>query len=335
MLKTFTSAAMVPLLVAGAGFPAASDSVGAKQVSRFVSVREFGAGGDWDYGNAVGSDDTAAFQRAVDHAASAGSRSNVLFVPAGNYRISATIRLPNWVRVVGDNGRNTQIHAGPGFTDPYMFHAANQRSSMFHSRLEELWIRVHNNEAVRAVIKADAWQENDGLARVVVTGFTMYAVEIEHGYGGAATLHLSDCEFFAGSRARPGSAGVYVHQISQVSSFLLRVDSTTIAGASAANPLGSGIVMENDTLVARALHFENTRHGVRLLNRANAVLDAVTGSFTKTAPAYLVTLDRAWSGLLTGRVLLPNGYEATIHDECSGATDLKGGLVEVRLPRGD
>ncbi|MHC4797331.1 MAG: glycosyl hydrolase family 28-related protein, partial [Planctomycetota bacterium] len=238
----------------------------------YLSVMEFGAMGNWNYTDKTGADDTKAIQRAIDHASTAGSTSSVVYFPPGNYRVSSTIRLLNWVRLRGDNGRNSQIHADPQFKDRYMFHASNGKQSMFHSRIEELWIRVHDNPNIRAVIKADAWQENDGLSRVVITGFTKYGVEIEFGHGSAATLHIEDCEMFSSADAKTDSAGIYVHQISRVSAFLLRVDSTTISGSSAAKPLGYGIFMEYDKLVARVIHFECVRHGVYLDRKANAVL---------------------------------------------------------------
>ena len=98
---------------------------------------------------------------------------------------------------------------------------------MFSSRLEELWLRVHNNKNIQAVIKADAWQENDGLRSVVITEFTRYALEIEFGYGGAATLHLEDCEFFAGSEDREDSAGIYVHRIIRGERYEKRIEKVT------------------------------------------------------------------------------------------------------------
>lgn len=296
-----------------------------------VHVTDFGAKGNWNYADGTGADDSEAVQRAVDHAARADSASNVVYFPAGNYRISTTIRLPNWVRLRGDNGRNSQIHADPNFSGESMFHAANDGQSMFHSRLEELWLRVHGNPSIKAVVKADAWQENDGLSRVVISGFTRYAVEIEFGHGGAATLRIEDCEFFADAEAQDESAGVYVHPISRVAGFLLRVDSTTITGVSASKPLTYGILMENDTLVARCVHFEYTKHGIFLRGKANVIADGLTGSYTKTNPASLLTLDRTSTGFVTARGLLPNGYDDTIQDNRSG-NHRKGTVVEIIIP---
>lgn len=296
-----------------------------------VCVTDFGARGDWNYADKTGADDTLAIQSAIDHAAATAGASKVVVFPPGNYRISSTIRLPNWVRLRGDNGRNTQIHADPAFAGLFMFHANNGTASMFHSRLEELWVRVHGHRGIRAVVKADGWQENDGLSRVVITGFTKYAVEIEFGHGGASSLGITDCEFFADTKAVSDAAGIYVHQISLVSAFMLRVDSTVITGASAATPLAHGIVLGNDTLAARVVHFEFVKHGVLLHGRANAVLDALTGSFSRTDGASLVTLGAEWDGYLTARGLMPNGFRHTLLDRRTGE-HRQGNIPELRLP---
>ncbi|UCD28854.1 MAG: hypothetical protein JSV03_17555 [Planctomycetota bacterium] len=62
---------------------------------RFLSVMEFGAKGNWNYADRTGIDDTEAIQRAIDHAATASSKSSTVYFPPGNYRVSSTIRLPN------------------------------------------------------------------------------------------------------------------------------------------------------------------------------------------------------------------------------------------------
>ena len=90
--------------------------------------------------------------------------------------------------------------------------------------------------------------------------------------------------------------------------------------------------MEYDSLVARVVHFENVRHGVYLDQKANAVLDALTGPYTKTSPSHLITLGSKWGGSLSGRGLMPNGFDFTIRDEWTG-THTKGTLVEVVLPQ--
>jgi hypothetical protein len=300
------------------------------EAAGWLSVKDFGAKGDWDEAKRTGADDTAAIQRAIDHAAGKNPKSMVVCLPHGSYRVSSTIRLPNGVRLRGDNGRNTMIDVDRDFTDPCVFNASNGGTSMFHSRIEELFIRVHHNRNVRAVIKADAWQENCGLSHVVITYFTQYALELESPHSGAAMLRVEDCEFFASENAAEDAAGICVHPMGTVGAFMLRLDSSSICGASAKAPLAYGLFMDNDMLIARVVHFENVRHGVYLKGRANAVLDAVNGSSSRTKPSTLVTLDETWKGFLSGRGLLPNGFDVTIRDNRS-QTLKHGTIAEILL----
>ena len=62
--------------------------------SKFLSVRSYGAKGD----SLI--DDTAALQRAIDAATSAGK---ILFVDAGIYRITKTLHIPAGSRIVGES----------------------------------------------------------------------------------------------------------------------------------------------------------------------------------------------------------------------------------------
>lgn len=65
-----------------------------------VSVRDFGAVGDGE------TDDTAAFQRAIDMAA---ARGNTLHIPAGRYAILDDVSIESSVRLRGDSDRRSII----------------------------------------------------------------------------------------------------------------------------------------------------------------------------------------------------------------------------------
>jgi hypothetical protein len=72
-----------------------------------VSVTRFGAKGDWDNAAGVGSDDTVAFQKALDHCRTKGK---ALFIPASGkeYKVSGTL-YPKGVKIYGDGEMNTRI----------------------------------------------------------------------------------------------------------------------------------------------------------------------------------------------------------------------------------
>jgi hypothetical protein len=83
----------VSYLPAGTG--AVATNVQAK-LRETVSVKDFGACGDGV------TDDTAAIQAAIDSLAS--SRGGTVYVPAGVYKISSTIEMKSYVRMIGEYG---------------------------------------------------------------------------------------------------------------------------------------------------------------------------------------------------------------------------------------
>jgi hypothetical protein len=190
----------------------------------WINVKDHGAAGDG------ATDDTASIAAAIAAAAAPPipklgdfASGTVVLFPAGIYIISSTLQLPNRVALRGANGRGVTIRASPKhFTGSCMFHASNGTSSMFGSRLTDMLLdathlRPTSTAVTPAVIRADAWQETCGLSRVVLYNFVGYGLEIQHGFGGAAYLPLRDIEIFA---ATGGMAGIYVHQISLVVSWL-------------------------------------------------------------------------------------------------------------------
>lgn len=78
-----------------AGTGAVATNVQAK-LRETVSVKDFGACGDGV------TDDTAAIQAAIDSLAS--SRGGTVYVPAGVYKISSTIEMKSYVRMIGEYG---------------------------------------------------------------------------------------------------------------------------------------------------------------------------------------------------------------------------------------
>ncbi|KAJ3160264.1 hypothetical protein HK101_000933 [Irineochytrium annulatum] len=75
--------------------------------SDFISVKNFGAIGDGV------ADDTSAFQRAIDN--SVGCK--IVFIPAGAYLLTATIRVPPHTRMVGE-AWPLLMASGSNFSDP-------------------------------------------------------------------------------------------------------------------------------------------------------------------------------------------------------------------------
>lgn len=85
-----------------------------QKLDDIVSVRDFGAQGD--FSNGIGTDDTAAIQRAIDQlylnsTNKSSARSHIkLKIPAGVYKISSTIYVPSNINLIGDGPDNTIIY---------------------------------------------------------------------------------------------------------------------------------------------------------------------------------------------------------------------------------
>jgi len=163
-----------------------------------VDAGWFGVGND-------GADYADELQAAIQYAAAAANMASGMRVhlPRGKIGLSRKILLPNRVAIHGANGRGTAIEALNGFTDDCMFHAHNGTSSMFGSRLVDLFIDMRGQGGANGrCIYSQAWQETCGLERVCLIGFPKYGLELSNGYGGAAYLPLKDIEIFGGPSER-------------------------------------------------------------------------------------------------------------------------------------
>lgn len=76
-------------------------------------VRNYGAKGDYDPSANTGTDDTTAFQNAINAAKSAGSlwyqRCGVVYVPAGHYRVASELTCDQMVIIRGEGRRASHI----------------------------------------------------------------------------------------------------------------------------------------------------------------------------------------------------------------------------------
>lgn len=80
-----------------------------------VNVKAFGAKGDASDDGSTGTDDTAAIQAALDHLGSRGG--GALYLPEGNYLVSAALNVPNFTVLKGAGRRASKlvgVHAGGG-----------------------------------------------------------------------------------------------------------------------------------------------------------------------------------------------------------------------------
>lgn len=272
----------------------------------FYNVKDFGATGNGT------TDDTTSIQNAVNTAATTGG---VVYFPPGSYLISSTINMLNWVALKGE-GRASKIIASSTFSQQQMFYAANGTSSMFYSRLDDLWIHANDVPAILYVLHAVAWQESSGANRLVVTNFRTTGILLSDGYGGAAWTRLSEVEIFGSPSG--SEYGIQCTPMGSVGAFMLSVSGATIAGASASAPLSSAIAIQGNSLVADTVHFENCSNGIQISGISNANIRSVTGSFQ--AVGNVVVLASDFSGSAVLQTINPNGASCAYLNSKTGAT---------------
>lgn len=293
-----------------------------------LNVKRYGALGN-DSAN-----DYAAIASAISVASqtvSGAIGANVYF-PTGTYQIGSMITLPNRVRLHGPIGRGAVIKPHSSFAASYMFNAVNGTSSMFGSRLDDLYIDARGKN-MTAVIFAQAWQDTSGMSRTVVQydGTTPSALLISNGYGGAQYLKLEDVEIFADSTA-VNDIGIDVQQISAVGAFKVHLIGVTINGT-VTNVLSKCIRLINDSLIVDGFHTEYSAIGVYAGGVGSISVNTMTGSFNSTGT--LITLDAAFTGIVNARTLIPNGATGPTIDNNVTGRDVRsddGRIVDYVYP---
>ena len=94
-----------------------------ERLDDYVSVRAFGAVGDYIDPGTSSTNDTAAIQRALDELYSDTdedeSRSRrILFFPAGTYKITSTLKIPPYAQLVGEGADKSIIYQSGGAAGP-------------------------------------------------------------------------------------------------------------------------------------------------------------------------------------------------------------------------
>ena len=97
-----------------AGTNAVTTTVQAK-LRQVVSVLDFGAVADGNVGSGAGTNNTTAFQNAINFIVSNANASGALFIPAGIYKISSQITVPANVYIYGEGGFQSVLFAPTAF----------------------------------------------------------------------------------------------------------------------------------------------------------------------------------------------------------------------------
>ena len=82
-----------------------------------VSVKDFGAVADGDFATGAGTDNTAAFQAAINSLTSPGNGGRALYVPAGVYKLVSQITVPSGLSIIGDGMWNSVLFCPNAFAN--------------------------------------------------------------------------------------------------------------------------------------------------------------------------------------------------------------------------
>jgi hypothetical protein len=82
-----------------------------------VSVKDFGAVANGDFATGAGTDNTAAFQAAINSLTGPLNGGRTLHIPAGVYKLNSAITIPSGVSVIGDGPWNSVLFAPTAFSN--------------------------------------------------------------------------------------------------------------------------------------------------------------------------------------------------------------------------
>jgi len=166
-----------------------------------VSVKDFGAVGDWN--GSSGTDDTAAIAAAF----TACSAGQILYFPPGSYRITDTFTISKQIHLLGDGWDSSAIYFDA--TDKACIEFS---VNPFGSKIEGLTISsVAGKDSVtdEVGIKGRENGSNRQLTvdRCYVTGFSLFGIMLHLGWN----CQISNCEIRDCGNAVNGGGGVIVY----------------------------------------------------------------------------------------------------------------------------
>jgi hypothetical protein len=136
-----------------------------QKLDDIVNVRDFGAQGD--FSNGVGTDDTLAFQRAIDQLFLNSTNKNSpsshikLRVPAGIYKITSTLYIPSNVNLIGDGLDNTIIYQVNGSYPIFQTIASSSSPGVYQT------IDVMNSDNAPSNVYIEGFTFTRGVGNIV------------------------------------------------------------------------------------------------------------------------------------------------------------------------
>lgn len=156
----------------------------------------------------------------------------------------------------------------------FKFHKVNPSGgnvSQFNARLENCRIRGGSFAGVEHQVLAWSPQEQSGWYNVHFDSVYKYGLTYQYGYGGAAMIHIQQCEFWFGENANPNGKLINfdMNGASSVGWMTATISGITVAGLSGVGNERIGIYASGRVVikVVDSLHAEGLVYGV-LLNSA-------------------------------------------------------------------
>lgn len=279
------------------------------------------AGGFGAKGDGV-ADDTAAIQAAIDAVAPIvnGVIGGTVALGKGTFLVSQTIRLPNYVRLVGAGENATRIKAAPGFPAASsvvkLGPSGSGNGDVYGVTLENL--RVDCSQIPGSVgVEMNDCNEHCALVNVEVRNFDGKAVYI------TASAHCTLDRVAANGFPTSGALHV-IHLSSCVGPIWMRSIGNVSTGRTPPLAGSAGVRVENAQAHIFGLHAERVEHGVHF---AAGWGGSVVGAAGHSSVTNVVTVDNAHPGSVACVHISQGGAARTVLDTTTEPDTAKGGVV--------
>lgn len=222
-----------------------------------------------------------------------------------------------------------------GNTD-YLFkfyrEAAGVGVSQFNSRLENCRIWGKGFSGINHMVLAWSPQEQSGWKNVHFDAVYKNAITYQFGYGGAAMVHIDQCEFWMASNAHPNAHLIDFESPGFIDNWMILTikDSTFAAHAAAHEQVGVMARGRFVTNIVGAVHFENIKYGILLTGQSCLSGEMITGG---SDVPFLISTDSWQKGIGFIDIGVRKGSSAVLYkDWATGSattTDVQYGRLRV------
>lgn len=303
-----------------------------------INAKDFGA-----VGNGI-ADDSDSLQAAI----TAASRKN-LWIPQGNYRITKTLNLPQWIRITGETNRGNSSTIQADFAGPAILATAGS----------PIYCEIYL-EHISVIGRSDLYGPGNGIEVLNYSSFNMHSMVIA-GFGtnqinlGLGCYGAIIRDVYVAETYGPGTSNANLYCASEFCHFdKIESDDAKYSIYLATGSYGTNIV--NCTLEGfstTCIHVENTPGVGRVIIQGNKIIDSRVGdgiyvdanntqiqnnSIKMSSTSTGIFLDNnAYSCVIVGNNVF--GSDVGMHVESPGANiisnnSISGGVVALDMQGG-